>query len=140
MPASKGRRLNCFAMISRQSNCSAVVTTEKINADFIIRQLDTLSMKIRKPTVVVLDNAPVHTARKVKCRIPCWQKRDLFLLYLPRYSPHLNIAETLWRMLKYLWLTPNDYLSFEGLRYATALALNGVGSGLRINFSQFVDG
>jgi transposase len=137
MPACKGRRLNCFAMISRQNDCLATVTTERIDADFIIRQLDELSMSIRKPTVVVLDNAPVHTARKVLCRIPCWQERDLFLFYLPRYSPHLNIAETLWRMVKYFWLRPQDYLSFESLRYAVSLALAAVGSQLFINFSDF---
>lgn len=137
MPASKGRSLNCFAMISRQNACSATVTTERIDADFIITQLDELSMKITTPTVVVLDNASVHTAAKVKSRIPCWQTRDLFLFYLPRYSPHLNIAEILWRMLKYLWLQPEDYLNFERLRYATSLALAAVGTQLFINYADF---
>ncbi len=29
-----------------------------------------------------------------------WQKRGLYLLFLPAYSPHLNIAGTLWRKIK----------------------------------------
>jgi transposase len=29
-----------------------------------------------------------------------WQERGLLLFYLPPYSPHLNIAEVLWRKLK----------------------------------------
>ncbi|WP_156148673.1 transposase [Bacteroides intestinalis] len=28
--------------------------------------------------------------------MPFWQKRGFFLFYLPPYSPHLNIAETIW--------------------------------------------
>lgn len=42
----------------------------------------------------------------------------------------------LWRTLKYEWLRPQDYLSFEGLRYAVQLALAAVGSLLSINFSK----
>ncbi|WP_440432814.1 transposase, partial [Prevotella sp.] len=29
-----------------------------------------------------------------------WEKRGLFLFYLPLYSPELNPAEILWRILK----------------------------------------
>jgi transposase len=45
----------------------------------------------------------------IKERRAAWEQRGLFLLYLPRYSPHLNIVETLWRKLKYEWLSPKDY-------------------------------
>ena len=31
----------------------------------------------------------------------------------PPYSPHLNIAETLWRMLKGQWIQPADYISTD---------------------------
>jgi len=34
------------------------------------------------------------------------------------YSPHLNIAETLWRKLKYEWQVPEDYLEKSSLLYA----------------------
>ena len=30
-----------------------------------------------------------------------WEERGLFVWFLPTYSPHLNIAEILWRKLKY---------------------------------------
>jgi len=65
---------------------------------------------------------------------PIWEKHGLFLFFLPPYSPHLNIAETLWRILKGKWLKPADYSSTDSLLYATNRALAALGSGLNINF------
>lgn len=85
--------------------------------------------------MIVLDNARIHTAKAVQACRPIWERRGLTLFYLPPYSPHLNLAEILWRKLKYEWLRPHDYLSFANLRYAVRLALAAVGSLLTINFS-----
>ncbi|KPH14778.1 transposase [Chryseobacterium sp. ERMR1:04] len=68
--------------------------------------------QILKQTVVVLDNARIHLAKKVKERIPYWEQRGLFLFFLPPYSPHLNIIERLWKELKSRWIKPDDYTSF----------------------------
>jgi len=51
-------------------------------------------------------------------RIKYWQKRGLFIFYLPTYSPHLSIAETLWRKLKYEWLAASDYEDGQRLQYS----------------------
>jgi transposase len=58
-------------------------------------------------------------------------------LYLPPYSPQLNLAETLWRKLKTEWLTVEDYLEQDRLFYATNRCLASVGTHLSINFSKF---
>gem|GEM_PF-6935554 len=42
--------------------------------------------------------------------------------HLPTYSPHLNLAETVWRKLKYEWLSASDYSSKEHLRNAVRQA------------------
>jgi transposase len=70
-------------------------------------------------------------------RIEYWQRRGLFICYLPTYSPHLNIAETVWRKLKYEWLAPTDYEDGQRLRYSVKQALKEFGKSLRINFSGF---
>jgi hypothetical protein len=59
--------------------------------------------RIHKPTWVILDNALQHTsgAFTFKARIPTWEKRGLFVQYLPAYSPELNSIEILWRFIKY---------------------------------------
>ena len=43
----------------------------------------------------------VYTAmRKLSVMRPIWEKRGLFLFYIPPYSPHPNVVETLWRIMK----------------------------------------
>jgi transposase len=137
MPSRKGPGLNCFALLSRANECWFDTTTERLTSAFVIEQLERLSFSPERMTVVVLDNAPVHTSRQVQERRMFWQERGLFLFYLPPYSPHLNIAETLWRKLKYEWLQPRDYVTTEGLFYQVRQALAAVGSLLRIQFSEF---
>jgi transposase len=137
MPTTKGSGLNCFALLSRTNQCLVKTSEQTFSAHFILEQFETLSFNLRKSTVVVLDNARIHTWQIIKERIKIWQSRGLYLFYLPRYSPHLNIVETLWRKLKYQWLTPIDYQSKEYLYYQINLALKAVGNSLFIQFSKF---
>ncbi len=137
MPAAKGAGLNCFALLSRPNNLVFEATRQRITSRFIIEQLERLSFSIRKLTVVVLDNARVHTSQQMQERRPFWQQRGLFIFYLPPYSPHLNLAEVLWRKLKYEWLQPADYATADGLFYRARQALAAVGTSLKIRFSEF---
>lgn len=137
MPTQKGEGLNCFALLKRNNDCLVETTMENINSQFVLERLEELSTNLRKLTVVVLDNARIHTSQIIKERIKVWQQRGLYLFYLPRYSPHLNIVEILWRKLKYEWLSPSDYQDKENLFYQVKLALKAVGQNLFINFSTF---
>jgi transposase len=137
MPSAKGAAVNCFGLFTRSGEARTAVSENSINADFVVEQLERLSFSIEKITVVVLDNARIHTGKRISERIGYWQQRGLFIFYLPTYSPHLNIAETVWRKLKYEWLTPSDYQDGQSLRYAVKQALNEFGKSLRINFSDF---
>lgn len=134
---AKGQRLNCFGLISRQNQLHYATTEGPINAAFVINQLETLSWQLSKPTVVVLDNARIHTADKVRQRLVEWQQRGLYIFYLPPYSPHLNLAERLWKELKAGWLRPQDYRTSSALFYAVWLALGAVGQELFIRFGPF---
>jgi transposase len=135
--SSKGPRLNCFALINRSNDCHWATTTKSIDSDFIVKQLESLSFSIDKPTFLVLDCARIHTGKKLKERMKYWQQRGLYLLYLSLYSPHLNLAETLWRKLKTEWLVVEAYLEQDALFYATTRCLAWVGTHLKINFSEF---
>ena len=137
MPSAKGSGLNCFAILSRNNQCLVKTSERTFSASFIFEQFEVISLKLRKLTVIVLDNARIHTSKIIKERIKTWQSRGLYLFYLPRYSPHLNIVETLWRKLKYEWLMPADYQSKEHLFYQINLALKAVGNSLFIRFSRF---
>ncbi len=137
MPSAKGAGFNCFALLKRNNQCLIETTQTTVTSQFIFEQFENLSLKLCKLTVVVLDNARIHTSQIIKQQIKVWQQRGLYIFYLPRYSPHLNIVETLWRKLKYEWLTPIDYQSKENLFYQIRLALTAVGSSIFIRFSKF---
>jgi len=137
MPTAKGKGINCFGLFTRSNKAVVALSENSMTANFVVEQLERLSFSIRQITVVVLDNARIHTGRQMRERIGYWQTRGLFIFYLPTYSPHLNIAETVWRKLKYEWLAPTDYEDGQRLRYSVKQALNEFGKSLRINFSVF---
>lgn len=136
-PVEKGGGLNLFGLIGRDNRLIYETTAEKITAQFIFEQLEMFSMQIKRLTVLVLDNASIHTAGIIKERLAAWQTKGLYIFYLPKSSPHLNIAEILWRKLKYEWLSPSDYVDKAQLHYSVRQILGAVGSILKINFSDF---
>lgn len=136
MPSERRGGVNCFALISRDNRIHRCLTEENINAAWVSERLDALSLSLARITVVVLDNASVH-AKAFKERASVWQSRGLFVFFLPPYSPHLNIAEILWRKLKYEWLRPEDYADKETLHLAVWQALATVGQSLNIQFQPF---
>ena len=137
MPSEKGTGINCFGLFTRSLKNWTATSEETIDAAFVVEQLERFSFSITKLTVVVLDNARIHTGKKMRERIGAWRHRGLFVFYLPTYSPHLNIAETVWRKLKYEWLSAEDYESKGHLQYAVRQALAAFGKSLKIRFSGF---
>ena len=136
--ACKGKALNCFGLLSRTNQFFYKATLQKIDSNFIIEVLDRFSLSISKNTFVVLDNARIHTARKVKELFKIWRKRGLYIFYLPPYSPHLNIIERLWKEIKQGWIKPTDYAgTADDLFYAVNRICSAVGKSLFINFSNF---
>lgn len=135
--SEKSYKFNCLGLINRQNDCIWQVTRDNIDAGVVLDFLERFSFGIQRKTFVVLDNARIHKSKIIRERIPYWQKRGLFLFFLPPYSPHLNIAETLWRKLKKEWLDPPDYLTEDDLAYALNRCLAAMGKDMKINFSQF---
>lgn len=136
-PVQKGVSINCLGFITRDNRFVYKTTQKKIDADFVLEQIENFSWTISKPTILVIDNAPVHRAKKIKEHIPFWSERGLTIFYLPTYSPQLNIAEILWNQLKYYWLKPKDYETADTLLLNVSLALAAIGNTLKINFSEF---
>lgn len=137
VPSQKGFRLNIFGLINRENDCHWTTRRESIDTKFIVQYIDSMSFKIHKNTFIVLDNASIHTSKLFRERLEYWQTRGLYIFLLPPYSPHYNIAETLWRKLKTEWLTPEDYFENDKIAYATNRCLANVGTNLFIHFSKF---
>ena len=81
----------------------------------MVNVLDKFVESLTKPTVIVLDNASIHTSAEFKEKMQEWEKKDLFIFYLPPYSPHLNICERVWKELKARWIRVQDYADFQTL-------------------------
>lgn len=109
---------------------------QTIDSQFVIQALNDFAATLTRPTVLVLDNAPVHTAAAFKAHLEAWQDQNLYVFYLPRYSPHLNLIETLWRVIKYRWLQPQHYRSKTALKNRLDHIFTSYGSHFSVNFSM----
>ena len=139
VPSQRVARLNIFGIITRDNQYEGFTTAEPMTADRIVGFLDDFSFRIPQDTFVVFDNATVHRNRWIKELRPVWEKRGLFIFFLPPHSPHLNIAETLWRVLKGKWIRLQDYVSTDVLFYATNRAFSDIGNGLCIKYIKQMD-
>ena len=83
MPSERGTGINCFGLLTR-SNKSWTATSEKtIDAAFVVEQLERFSFSLSRMTVVVLDNARIHTGKKMRERIQAW-RREACLCFICR--------------------------------------------------------
>jgi len=89
--------------------------------------LDRVAEGLAKPLKVFMDNAPFHRSREVEGRKEAWRERGLMVAYLPRYSPHLNPMESVWRRVKGFLMPRRHYGSVEELKEAVAQALKALG-------------
>jgi len=132
----RDKKVNLFGVFRPDNFCLTYESAENINADFLIRSIDDFCRYVNKPTVLVLDNAPTHRSQKFIEQIEKWMERDLYVFFLPKYSPHLNLAETFWRKAKYEWLRPSDYGSFAKYKKKVKAIFNNIGLEYKIAFSQ----
>lgn len=136
VPSLREGRLNIFGMIDRNCNYHGFTTTESIDSDKFVEFVDKFSLSLAKPTVLVVDNASVHKSKKVRSHFEDWNSRGLHVFYLPPYSPQLNIAETVWRILKGKWVAPHDYATKQGLFQKVEEILSKIGGEYTINFCR----
>ena len=129
-------RLNVFGILSIDNQLHAYSIEGTVNTDTVIACIDDFVKTIKKKTVLVLDNATIHHSKKFNAKLGEWIQKGLRIFHLPAYSPHLNLIETLWRNIKYRWLKPGDYASWEILKDALQNILNSVGDDYKIDFED----
>lgn len=131
----KSKRVNVFGLMSKGKKLISFLKEGTIKASFVVSCIEEWMKTLHKPTVLVLDNAPVHQA-DLQAKIEEWQQRDLFIFFLPAYSPHLNKIEHLWRKVKYEWLKPEAYSSLATLKAAIELIFSNFGEQYSIKFME----
>lgn len=93
-----------------------VTNQSYINAESVCQMLVKLAaLKLDVPITVVLDNA-----RYQKCRVVMIlaEVLNIELLYLPSYSPHLNLIERLWKFVRNQCLYSKYYEEFDDFKTA----------------------
>ena len=128
-----------LGFLSKNGTLKSYIADGRVNSDKVIEVFDKFANTLSKPTVVVLDNASYHKSKKFKENIYRWYNQGLTLLYLPPYSPQLNIIEILWRFMKYVWIDYKAYLSFENLKEYIKTIFDKYGDKFVINFKQWKD-
>lgn len=97
---SPGRqRLNVLAALNPfQNELVEISNTGYINAEVVCNLLYKIHANSRgKPITLVLDNARYQRCKKVQALA---DELQIELLFLPPYSPNLNLIERLWKFIK----------------------------------------
>jgi hypothetical protein len=121
--------------MNRHNDFHPFMFEDSIHTGVVIACFDAFCHTITKKTVVVIDNASIHTSEEFEDRIPYWKKHGLIIKYLPPYSPELNLIEILWRRIKYSWLPFSAYACLNALSEALETILSQVGSEYQITFA-----
>jgi len=129
------KRINLLGFLSKKGKLYSSIVDGRVNSERVVEVFDTFVETMTKPTVVVLDNASFHKSKKFKANIARWANRGLTLLYLPAYSPQLNIIETLWRFMKYIWIEHTAYFSWDNLRQYIQKICSNYGKSYYIDFN-----
>lgn len=136
MPTQRSKQLNTFGLMTLENELTAYTFWGAATAAMIIAFIDNFTKTTTQRTVIVLDNATVHHSSEFHAKVAEWKELDVDIFYLPRYSPHLNIIETLWRKMKYEWLKPQDYENLQKLESAIDNILIKFGTDYSIDFQQ----
>ena len=104
----------------------AVTNTTVVNADTACELLRALAAQaIGVPITLVLDNARYQYCQRVR---DLAEQLGIELLFLPSYSPNLNLIERLWKFVKKKALRGHYYATFSQFRAAIDDCLFQIGS------------
>lgn len=111
------QRYSVLGAIESHSHEIISVTTEgTVSAPLVMALLDQIRAKhAHTPITLILDNARYQRCKEVAAHAA---RADIELLYLPSYSPNLNLIERLWKLTKKKCLTNRHYPTFGEFRAA----------------------
>ena len=110
-PSGWRKRVNIIGAVQIESLDIVTRTYSSISKDSVCELLKEIRKRnaLEEKIYVVLDGAAYNRAKKVRERA---KKLGIDLIYLPAYSPNLNVTERLWKFMKKK-VKANTY--YEGL-------------------------
>jgi transposase len=102
-----------------------ISNTTRISSDTMVELLVKLAAGAVRPITLVLDNARYQHCQKVKEEA---ERLGIQLLFLPSYSPNLNLIERLWKFTKSKALRGKHYNDFTLFQQAIDRCLDKTGT------------
>lgn len=139
IPSDKTKVMNVLGFLdvrNRDLMTYPLPESAYMNSELFISYIDDFSEKITRQTALILDRAPWHTSWATLDKIEEWENKGLHVFFLPSYSPHLNLVETLWRKIKHEWLKIKDYRSKNTLKKKLIDIFSFYGDEYDIEFSM----
>lgn len=123
VPTGSGRqRLNVLGAVGYgTAKMITVINRGSIGADQVCELLREVKRRCRKPVTIVLDNASYHRARVVR---ELADTLGIELLFLPPYSPNLNLIERVWKLVKKLALNARSLPDFDAFAESVTNTVN----------------
>jgi transposase len=124
LKTSPGRqRYNVLGAVdSHSKQLVSIRTTENVTAEVVQRLLELIRATYPEVAItLVLDNARYQHCAAVKAKAAAL---NIELLFLPAYSPNLNLIERLWKLVKKRCLTNRYYDCFTRFRNAIDACLD----------------
>src|SRR6266566_3613939 len=121
--------------MNRKNDLHPYMFEQSINTSVVVACLNDFCQRIKKKTMVIMDNSSIHRSEEFEEYLAQWKKKGLRIKYLIPYAPELNLIEILWRHIKYLWLPFSAYQCMETLREALEHILKDFGSKYQITFA-----
>ena len=135
VPCAKSNRLNVLGFMNKNGAFQSWVFEHTITTATVVACIDRFVLTLERPTVLVVDNAPIHTSHEFKDNIDRWKEQKLTVLPIAPYSPELNLIEILWRKIKYEWMPFSAYSSFLSLKQNLFDILANIGKDYCIEFA-----
>ena len=126
MVSKRSQRLNLIGALLSSGGLRMAKLWRSVNGLWFFGFLMALIEWVKKPMVVILDHASIHTAKALE---PYWEllkEKGMQFYFLPAYSPELNRIEILWKKMKYEWL---PFQSFTPVELEPAIDKVGAGFG-----------
>jgi transposase len=109
--------------------------TTRVSSDTMLELLAKLAAGMVRPMTLVLDNARYQHCRKVMAEA---ERLGIRLLFLPSYSPNLNIIERLWKFTKSKALRGKHYNDFQLFQQAIDACLDQTSQGYAANMKSLM--
>ncbi len=113
IPSNTGRkRISVLGAVNAiTGSCTTIITENNCDKDMVIATFNEIKKEYSddKEIVIILDNAPYNHSYKT---IEESSLLGIRLIFLPTYSPNLNLIERLWKFLKKVVLKNKYYKTY----------------------------